>query len=338
MGMITVQAMTAAATLQDLGRVGLRSDGIGVGGAMDVWALQIGNASVGNALGNVAIEVPLEGITLAFAKETNICLTGAVYQADLDGKPVYHMTPITVKQGQILTLHRAVYGMYGYVCVAGLMASQVLGSAGTASFGEVGRLSSGSTLQVVSKVSAKPNDTLVDKIAKVPTFYESCSNQEGIYDVSDCLAMTKSDITYIRIAPNSEYEAFTDKAICAMTQNVWRLSPSSNRMGYRFERMDKNTPILELITQKQMNSHGVGKGMIQVPPQGIPIVLMADSQTTGGYPKIATVINADIGRLSQVRFGGQVRFIWTDWREAIAAYERRTAYIATLMTNDKISH
>lgn len=322
--MITIKTMTAQATMQDLGRVGLRGDGIGLGGAMDVWALQAGNASVGNALGNAAIEVPLGGITLAFDKETRICLTGAVYQADLDGVPVYHMTVTVVKQGQVLTLHRAVYGMYGYVCVAGLEPKRVFGSAGTASFSKVGRLSVGSTL----KIATLPSGVSVAK--KVPTFYEKGGSQKENYELGDCLAMNKIDTTFIRIAPSSEYKAFTDKAIWAMAQNVWQLSPTSDRMGYRFNRVDNNAPILDLTTPMQMNSHGVGKAMIQVPPQGTPIVLMADSQTTGGYPKIATVIDADVGRLAQVRFGGQVRFVWTDWERAIAAYERRVAYLLTI--------
>lgn len=317
--MITIKAMTAPATVQDLGRQGLRSEGIGAGGAMDVWALQVGNASVGNALGNAAIEVPLGGLTLAFAKATYICLTGAVYQADLDGAPVYHMTVTAVKQGQVLTLHRAVFGMYGYVCVAGLVAERVLGSASTAAFGKVGQLSVGSVLQMATKATKLPQK-------KLPTFYGS-SDETG-----DPLAMTAKDITHIRIAPNSEYEEFSDKAIWAMTHNLWRLSPSSNRMGYRFDK-DDHAPTLDLKAPKQMNSHGVDKGVIQVPPNGLPIVLMADAQTTGGYPKIATVIDADIGRLAQVRLGGQVRFVWIDWQTAINAYKKRTAYVKQLQMN-----
>ena len=101
----------------------------------------------------------------------------------------------------------------------------------------------------------------------------------------------------IRVIKSSEYDCFTASAQTAFVSQSWQLQTSSNRMGYRLA----GELSLELTEPKEMSSHGVDMGMIQVPPQGQPIVLMADGQTTGGYPKIATVIDADIGLMAQIR-------------------------------------
>lgn len=130
--MIHVSAVQAPAHIQDTGRYGHRRYGIGHAGAMDTVALAAGNILLGNDEGTAAIEIALGGIMLVFERDMPFCLTGAVYQAELDGEPVHSYWRYTARKGQTLKLVRAVQGMYGYVCVAGgFDVPEVMGSRST---------------------------------------------------------------------------------------------------------------------------------------------------------------------------------------------------------------
>lgn len=308
-----VLAVTGLASLQDLGRFGQRKHGIGINGAMDSWALRAGNLLLNNPENTVAIEITLVGLTVQFAQDLTFCLTGAVFEAYLitpagEKTRVHHNWRVHARAGDTLQLVRAVHGMHGYLCVRGGFAvTPVLGSASTnlkAEFGgHQGRLlTAGDELTL-----NQPTGTS----AWLPIIAMANSDRFA----------AANEPTKIRIIKNSEYDAFTQAAQARMVSKPWQLSSSSNRMGYRFDSGSEDK--LDLIEPLQMNSHGVDMGMIQVPPQGQPIVLMADTQTTGGYPKIASVIEADIGKLSQIRFGRQCQFVWTTLEQAIQARQAR---------------
>src|SRR6185369_3291659 len=119
-----------------------------------------------------------------------------------------------------------------------------------------------------------------------------------------------------------EYDLFTDAAHEAFWSDEWLVTPNSNRMGYRLA----GTP-LERKQKSDLLSHGVLPGTIQVPPNGQPIILMSDAQTTGGYPKIGAVIRADLWKLAQVRLNGAIRFIPTTEREAHNALVEERKYL-----------
>ena len=185
-----------------------------------------------------------------------------MYEASLDDMPVYSYWRYPVRAGQVLRLNRAVQGMYGYLCVAGgLDVPEILGARATdlkAQFG--GHL--GRALQAGDQLALLESAGCLNKIGIAPI---ELTNQ-------------------IRALPSSEYEQFSRKALYRLWQNPWILQSDSNRMGYRL-----GGGKLEREQNIDMLSHAVQFGTIQVPPSGQPIVLMADTQTTGGYPKIATV-------------------------------------------------
>jgi biotin-dependent carboxylase-like uncharacterized protein len=131
-----------------------------------------------------------------------------------------------------------------------------------------------------------------------------------------------SDATTVRVLRAGEYERFTPDSRDSFWRAAWRITPESNRAGYRLA-----GPILALESRIEMRSHGIVPGVIQVPPGGAPIVQMSDAQTAGGYPKIATVIEADLWRLGQARLGSALRFIETTYADALAALDEIQAYL-----------
>lgn len=291
---------SALASIQDSGRLGYRSMGVGRNGVMDSWSLQAGNALIKNKLNEPAIEIALGNLTIQFEEDVSFCLTGALYEAYLDDKRIPCYWRINAKAKQILKLVRPLQGMYTYLCVhGGFNIEPVLQSTSTntkAGFGGFeGRYLKAGDMINVKKASSLP----VIGVAR--------------------LAPTKT----IRVIKSSEYECFTAASQEAFETQAWKLQTNSNRMGYRLT----GESALEFIEPVEMSSHGVDIGMIQVPPQGQPIVLMADGQTTGGYPKIATVINADIGLMAQIRFGKACQFTVVDLEQALHEQQKRHHYI-----------
>ncbi|OOS20336.1 allophanate hydrolase [Moraxella lincolnii] len=295
-----IDKLTGICSVQDLGRIGHRSQGIRRNGAMDAWSLMAGNALLKNPTNTPAIELTMAVVTLSFDCQVSFCLTGAQYEAYLDGEQIRNYWRVQAHAGQTLELKRAVTGLHGYLCIqGGLNMQSVLGSASTdiqAGFGGYqGRL-----------LQAGDDFELTDQFELATIGIASLPAQDTI-----------------RISKNSEYDAFTANAHQQLESQAYKLLPSSSRMGYRLE----GNHSLTLKSELQMPSHGVDVGMIQVPPNGQPIVLMADAQTTGGYPKIASVIEADLGLLAQTRFGQTCRFAVVSLGDAIIARNQRLLYI-----------
>ena len=295
-----VLTANALASIQDSGRVGYRSQGVGRNGVMDQWAFQAGNALVKNDLNEPAIEIALGNLTVTFENEVSFCITGALYEAYLDEQRIPCYWRIAAQAGQTLKLVRPIQGTYAYLCVhGGFDIAPVMQSASTnakAGFGGY----QGRYLQALDTINIKTSSAL-------PII--------GITSLAatDC----------IRVIKNSEYDCFTTESLANFESQPWQVQSSSNRMGYRLQ----GTVALEPIESMQMSSHGVDIGMIQVPPQGQPIVLMADAQTTGGYPKIATIIQADIGLMAQTRLGQSCKFTIVSLQQALQARQARHLYI-----------
>lgn len=323
-----ILTIDAIASVQDLGRVGQRKHGIGISGAMDAWALRCGNVLLGNDENTAAIEITFGGMKVVFAQDTHFCITGAEYEAYIIShnnqvrKQVKNAWRTFIRKGEILELKRAKYGMFSYLCVeGGFDIAMQLGSASTnvkANFGGW----NGRLLQQNDEIPLRNKHDTVEK------------QERGIAS-NKAYDYLSEQITTIRILPNSEYEAFTNLAKTRLVEGTWVIQSSSNRMGYRLqftEDKELNVP-LSLEQPLQMESHGVDKGMIQVPPDGQPIVLMADTQTTGGYPKIASIINADLGKFAQLRFGKKCRFQWVTLEEAIRADQKQNFYIQQIRSS-----
>jgi 5-oxoprolinase (ATP-hydrolysing) subunit C len=345
-GTIDVIRAGLLTSVQDLGRHGYRHLGIAMGGALDRLALEVGNRLVGNRPDAAGLEVTFGPTVLRFLRATRIAITGAEFGATLDGAPVYSWWSLPVQAGQELALNAAKHGMRCYVCVAGgIDVLPVLGSRSTdlgACFGGLGgralrdgdRLPIGVAAGVPAGVTAGVTAGAAAAPAIRPRALSPDAPAFGVKSPAWCKfvlvdeparrARRSSGAAWplVRVLPGPEYERFGNAAHDALWSDEWLVTPNSNRMGYRLfgTALERNEKI-ELL------SHAVMPGTIQVPPNGQPIVLMSDAQTTGGYPKIGSVIYADLWKLAQIRLNGTVRFVPTTPHEARAALLEERQYL-----------
>ncbi|MFZ7216328.1 biotin-dependent carboxyltransferase family protein [Avibacterium avium] len=302
--MIYIENMYGFAHVQDLGRFGFRNFGIGHAGAMDALALQAGNLLLANEPNAPAIEATLGGFSLTFDCDTPFCFTGALCEAYLDDQPIYAYWRYTAKARQRLTVKRITMGNYLYLCVAGgFNVPKVLGSCSTdlkAGFGGYqGRL-----LRAGDNIATGKRDSFLSTISIEPIDFTN----------------------KIHLVPSSEFDHFTAQSQQVFQNQPWRLEKNSSRMGYRFSGEQK----LNLTQPLEMLSYSAPMGTVQVPPDGMPIILMADTQTTGGYPKIACVIEADLGRLAQNALESAVHFSVISHQEARERYQQNQDYLARI--------
>lgn len=281
--MLTVLRAGLLSMVQDGGRHGYRHLGVSQSGALDLPALQIANLLVGNPINYAGIEITLGQFSVVFNQKSWISLTGADCKATLDGKALWTGWRYPVKRGQTLVLNKPKRGMRSYLAISGGIAvPEVLGSYGTDLSAKFGGLE-GRTLQDGDRLSiGKP----LRKLEK------SVGVQQMLFN------------NRVRVLNGPEFNEFTKESQDNFWRTPWQLSPNSNRMGYRLNGSD-----LKRQTNREMLSHGVLPGVIQVPHNGQPIILMADAQTTGGYPRIASIIAADLYNLAQIRLGESVHFI-----------------------------
>ncbi|MDF3834787.1 biotin-dependent carboxyltransferase family protein [Cupriavidus basilensis] len=315
--MIEVVRIGPLASVQDLGRDGYRSVGLSSCGAMDKVALEIGNILLGNDATSAGIEMTVPPTVLRFHVRTSIALTGAVASATLNGEAcVQPWWCMTVDEGDELEIKRTRYGARSYLAVkGGIDSCQVLGSRSTdlkVGFGgyEGRALRKGDRIPLLSRMSDGE---------RIHPF--------GVLSPWEALPIDghtalESEEMVVRVLPASEYGKFTRESIDELWSTGWTVESESNRIGYRLK-----GPALRLSASLEMLSHGIVPGVIQVPPSGQPIIAMADAQASGGYPKIGTVIEADLWRLAQTNLGKQIRFKECTLEQAVDAYTELRRYI-----------
>ncbi len=302
-------------TVQDLGRYGYQALGVPVSGAMDPWALRALNRLVGNPDGAAALEATLVGPTLVVeADETDdaggeaspagvlIALGGAETDATADGVPVppYRATWLPVGTRLVVGPVRA--GARPLLAVAGgIEVPVLLGSRSTSLRGRFGghhgrSLAAGDRLAVgaIADPGALPGR---DGLSLRPSARPPLERE-----------------VRLRVILGPQADRFTDEAVATFLASTYRLTADSDRMGARLD-----GPRLAHRAGADVISDGTTAGSVQVPESGLPIVLLADRQTTGGYAKIATVISTDLPKLGQLAPGGTVRFTEVDLAQAHAA-------------------
>jgi biotin-dependent carboxylase-like uncharacterized protein len=328
--MIEILRAGILTSVQDLGRPGYRHMGVATAGALDTLALEVGNRLVGNAPQAAAVEVTMGPTALRFTQAARVAITGAQFDASLDGKPVHAWWSLPVQAGQELVLHGAVRGMRCYVCVrGGIDVLPVLASRSTdlsARFGGLGgrALREGDRL-AVGVPQARPGAGIAVQAppfgVKPPQWCRFAAPGQEPVRRGKHLAGAERAVS-LRVLRGPEYESFAADAHEALWSEEWRVTPQSNRMGYRLA-----GTALARDAQDELLSHAVLPGTIQVPASGQPIVLLADGQTTGGYPRIGAVIQADLWKLAQLRLNGSVRFVPTSREEAVVALAEVRAYL-----------
>jgi len=312
--MIEVLSSSALATVQDLGREGGLRWGVGTSGAMDTLALAAGNLLLGNEESAAAIEIPVFPFRVRFSEDCAFAVTGADGAATLDARPLMPWSTYAARAGQVLNLGMPQGGASraarAYLCLAGgVDVPSVLNSRSTQLRGAFGGLEGRALRKGDTLRAGKPGPTTrATGIGLVPPALTLPLQADG------CPAM--------RVLPAAEYAHYTPASRDAFWNTAWKVTPQSDRYGYRLA-----GEALVSITAVEMRSHGIVPGVIQVPPGGQPIVQMRDAQPSGGYPKLGTVIEADLWRLGQAPIGSHVRFIETTWDQAVAALDEIRAWL-----------
>ncbi|MFT3821684.1 MAG: biotin-dependent carboxyltransferase family protein [Rubrivivax sp.] len=314
--MIEVLAAGALTTVQDRGRYGCLRWGVGTAGAMDGVALAAGNLLLGNDADCAAIEVQVFPFRVRFHEAMAFALTGADGGARLDGLPLMPWSACAAQAGQELQLSAprpgAARTSRAYLCLpGGVDVPVVLDSRSTQLRGTFGGLD-GRPLQRGDRLRA------AGRTAEAP------SGLLGLVPPEVAMPLQRDGCAAVRVLPAAEYGQYTADSHAAFWRNEWKITPQSDRYGYRFA----GEQPLRSIAHMEMRSHGIVPGVIQVPPDGQPIVQMRDAQPTGGYPKIGTVIEADLWRLGQAPIGSRVRFIETTWEAALDALDEVQAWLA----------
>jgi len=277
-------------TLQDLGRIGFMALGMPTAGAMDRIALQLANALCGNPPGTAGLEIGVMGPDLLVeAESARIALVGALSPAlieapDVPPKPLESDRTHLLKRGQILRVGMVEGSSTAYLAVAGGFAlPPFMGSLSTYARAGIGGFQG-------RKLA--PNDALPLVRDQAPPGDERRLGQPFDYGNGP-----------IRIIWGPQDDYFTERGRRTFAESDYRVSKEADRMGIRLE-----GPTIEHAKGADIISDGIGPGAIQVPGAGLPIVLLADRQTVGGYPKIATVASVDLPRMGRLLPGQVVRF------------------------------
>ncbi|HYP68842.1 MAG TPA: biotin-dependent carboxyltransferase family protein [Thiobacillaceae bacterium] len=279
-------------TIQDLGRPNYRQMGVPEGGAADRQAMILANRLVGNADGAAGIEFTLHGPTLGFPQGGVIALSGARFEVRCDGVNLHWDETLALAAGTSLELGRALNGCRGYLAVAGgIELEPVLGSGATFLPGAFGgwngrSLEAGDALPV-GVAGAMRLGRANRPVAEGP----------------------------LRVVAGPQLGWFAESALVGLFGGRFVVDAHSDRSGIRLR-----GPALRVEKSEELASQGVLPGAIQVPPEGQPIVLGWDGPVTGGYPVIAGIIAADLGRLAQLRPGDRVGFQALDREDARAAW------------------
>jgi antagonist of KipI len=286
-------------TIQDLGRFGSQKFGVLVSGAMDPISLRIANLLVGNNEGEGALEITLFGPTLEFETDELIAITGGDLQPAIDGNVAPMWRPILIRKGSVLKFKSAINGCRAYVAFAGgIDVPEVMGSKSTYLRAAIGGLH-GRALQkrdvFESGTFNRLSRAFVHQLERMTTHIPWSVNY------TEFISFNKTQT--IRVLRGAEFKRFDLASQQAFLSSRYTLTAQADRMGYRLEGES-----LHLSEKFELLSEGVTYGTIQVPSNGKPIILMADRQTTGGYPKIGQVISVDLPCLAQMQPNANMEF------------------------------
>ena len=278
-------------TFQDIGRPGNMRYGVSASGPMDIVSFEAANAVLGNETKQTAIEISLGGLILQCHEGSiTLAITGGDFLIEYQGQKISSWTVLTIQKGERLSVRAGKSGSWAYLAFSGkLNVKDWLNSSSTHSTSGFG----GGVLKTGQKFTLKDASNQANRIGPIlkPNF-------------------NTNDLIHAVLGPQDQY--FMNTAIKIFSDSIFKVSDNYDRMG-----MQLTGPKLELKSALSIPSEPVVKGSIQVSGDGIPTILLADHQTTGGYPKIATVISSDINRLVQLRSNQNVEFILINSNEAL---------------------
>lgn len=271
-------------TIQDLGRTGHQHLGIPVGGVMDKRSARLANDLVGNPTEYPLFEITLLGPSIRFEGACQIAITGAMLSPEINGQAIAQNQTIHVNDGDLLNFGRPTAGCRAYLAVRGQWkVAQWLGScSASTSNGEIA--TPDSWIKKDSWIEIESNGSIAPKTTSTTLQL-------------DALKMP------IKVMQGPEFHLFSNLFVGLFFSKNFTITPDSNRMGYRLKE-----PIEGYESLGEIISSGVIPGTIQITNAGQAIVLMADAQTTGGYPRLLNLLTPEIDRMAQLKPGDQVRF------------------------------
>ncbi|MGA5066996.1 biotin-dependent carboxyltransferase family protein [Streptomyces exfoliatus] len=282
---VAVVRAGALTTVQDLGRTGHAHLGVPRSGALDPAAVRLVNRLVGNPGTAAVLETTVNGCAVRTRCAVTVAVGGAPCPVRVDGRPAAWGTAVRVTAGSVLEVGAAVRGVRAYVAFGGgIDVDPVLGSRST---------------DLLSGLGPAPlADEMVLPLGQ-PTDTDAAA--KGYVDAPPWPGPPDELVLRVRLGPREDW--FTDAALRTLATRAYRVSPASNRIGLRLE-----GPALERALPGELASEGMVLGAVQVPPDGRPVVFLADHPTTGGYPVVGVVREADLGAVAQAVPGTPVRF------------------------------
>ena len=306
--MITVTKAPPYLTVQDGGRMNSRSSGVPRGGAMDTFAFDAANAIVGNSAGAAVLEWALGGGSLRVDDDCAVCFTGASARVRVGPATVAPCTTIRAHAGDEIVVEQISGGRFVYFAFSGgLDVPVLLGSRSTYLPGRFGGFG-GAMVRTGDVLRLLPSEE------RAPT--------AGFHCAGDLMPQYDSGIVHVIAGPQSEL--FDENAWRIFVSSEYRISAASDRTGYRFEGPPIGSPPMSLPSEAGCS------GAIQVPGDGLPIALMADAPTVGGYAKLAVVSEADLPILAQRRPGETIRFELITLEQSHRALRRRHSDLQTI--------
>jgi biotin-dependent carboxylase-like uncharacterized protein len=269
-------------TIQDLGRPGHAAIGVGGAGAADLGSCRLANRLVGNAEDAAVLELTYGGLRLRFGAAATVALTGAPCPVMVDDRAAGMDSPVSVRAGQQVIVGLPTEGVRTYLAVrGGIDVPPVLGSRSTDLLSGIGPpvLEAGTRLPIGRRVVGFPNVDIAPR---------------------RCGPLGPA---VLRVLPGPRDDWFLSEALDTLGGSAYVVTGNSNRVGARLD-----GPALKRAVHEELPSEGVVSGALQVPPDGRPILFLADHPVTGGYPVIGVVIAEDLDRAGQLRAGDAVHF------------------------------
>lgn len=300
-------------TVQDMGRTGYGKYGVSTSGVMDGYAYKLANWLVGNPGSEAVLELTWSGFSLRFLQDSLVSITGADLSPECGGIAVPMWRPVLFREGSELVFRRPVSGSRSYLAISGgIDVPVVMGSRSTYIRAGIGGLN-GRALESGDILHA-------GKSGRTAEFSSVCHQKDAPFQAVRWSAAPRRSYIQanqiVRVTRGRQFADFRSESIDQFYQGVYTVKPESDRMGFRL-----SGPTLVLEEPKEYLSEGVVSGTVQVPADGQPIILMADRQTLGGYPKIAQVATVDLPRIAQLAPGGSLRFL------EITPYESEMLYM-----------
>ena len=273
-------------TIQDLGRRGYQRFGMPTAGAMDITSLRLANRLVQNDEGQACLEITYIGLRLVALRDLVIAITGGDLTPKMDGSPLSMWETVSVRKNSEISFTAVRNGIRSYLAVAGgIQIPEIMGSKSTCIRAVIGgfegrALKKGDRL----RIGRRHPDLSLRRVKElfIPRY-------GGKWN------------TRVILGPQDDY--FSDRGIKTFLSSEYTITPQSDRMGYRLQ-----GPVIEHGKGADIISDATCLGSVQVPGHGLPIILLADRQTTGGYPKIATALTMDVYDLAQAKPGDGIRF------------------------------